>query len=210
LCHELLRDARFFRTLQRFDEDLASQTRAAGCACGGVLHSARYPRKPRGGPDDLGPAYRRRLSFCCARDGCRRRMTPPSLRFLGRRVYLGAVVVLVAAMRGGVTAQRAGRLEETVGVSVRTLERWRRWWRETFVRSALWKGLQGRFVPPPDVGAFPASLLARFAGRDARERLLRMLWFLAPLTTRSPFEARILTGGPDPQRMRFAPTPSLP
>jgi hypothetical protein len=41
------------------------------------------------------------LSLCCSRDGCRRRMTPPSVRFLGRRVYLGAVLVLVSAMQQG-------------------------------------------------------------------------------------------------------------
>ena len=210
MCHELLRDASFFRTLQRFDEDLASGAQSTGCACGGVLHSARYPRKPRGGPDDLGPAYRWRLSFCCAREGCRRRTTPPSLRFLGRRVYLGALVVLAAAMRGGVTAWRAARLEETLGVSVRTLERWRGWWREALVESRFWKEARGRFAPPPDAGAFPVSLLACFAGDDVRERLVRLLWFLAPLTTRSPFDARILTGGLDPQRMRFAVMPSLP
>ncbi|NLS97786.1 MAG: hypothetical protein GXX96_37065 [Planctomycetaceae bacterium] len=35
------------------------------------------------------------------RDGCRKRTTPLSVRFLGRKVYLGAVVVLVAAMRQG-------------------------------------------------------------------------------------------------------------
>jgi len=40
-----------------------------------------------------------RFSFCCARDGCRTRKTPPSFRFLGRKVYL-------AARRG---ASRAGR-----------------------------------------------------------------------------------------------------
>jgi len=34
--------------------------------------------------------------FCCAVDGCRSRATPPSLRFLGRKVYLAAIVVLVA------------------------------------------------------------------------------------------------------------------
>ena len=32
----------------------------------------------------LGPAYDRRLSFCCA--DCRKRLTPVSVRFLGRKV----------------------------------------------------------------------------------------------------------------------------
>src|SRR3984893_16426162 len=71
-----------------------------------VLHSARFRRKPRGGPAGLGEAYDQRLSFCCASDLCRKRMTPPSFRFFGRKVYLGAVVVLVSAMRQGATAAR--------------------------------------------------------------------------------------------------------
>jgi hypothetical protein len=40
-----------------------------------------------------------RFSFCCDRDGCRNRATPPSVRFLGRKVYLGAVVMLISASR---------------------------------------------------------------------------------------------------------------
>jgi hypothetical protein len=39
-----LQDPAFFLFLLRIDEEFANQTRAAGCACGGVLHSARYPR----------------------------------------------------------------------------------------------------------------------------------------------------------------------
>ena len=70
MCHALLRDATLYDLLLVFDRDLAAEARTAGCAfCGGVLHSARYPRKPRGGPDDLGPDYATRLSFCCAEDG---------------------------------------------------------------------------------------------------------------------------------------------
>jgi hypothetical protein len=70
VCHALLRDASLYDQLLTFDHDLAAEARAAGCAfCGGILHSARYPRKPRGGLDDLGPEYTTRLSFCCAADG---------------------------------------------------------------------------------------------------------------------------------------------
>ena len=63
-------------------------------ACGGVLHSARYPRKPRGGPPELRQTDNSRLSFCCAQ--CRRRHTPRSVRYLGRRVYLATVVVFAS------------------------------------------------------------------------------------------------------------------
>jgi hypothetical protein len=108
MCHTYLGTSNFWTLLFRIDEDLAAQTRAAGCVfCGGKLHSARYPRKPRGVVCGLGgEAYERRLSFCCARDRCRRRSTPPSVRFLGRRVYLSAVVVLVTALAAGLTGRR--------------------------------------------------------------------------------------------------------
>jgi len=194
VCHALLHDASLYDVLLKLDHDLAADARAAGCPCGGVLHSARYPRKPRGGPDELGPEYRTRLSFCCAVDGCRQRVTPPSVRYLGRRVYLGAVVVLVTAMRAGLTARRAAQLREVLGVSVRTLARWRRWWQETFVASSFWQGVKGRFVPPVDPGELPATLLERFVADHARDRLVAVLRFLTPITTRPTLGARKLRG----------------
>src|SRR5207253_2677415 len=138
LYRALLADARFHELLLAFDRDLAAAARAAGCVrCGGVLHSARFWRQPRGGPAGLGEAYNQRLSFCCAEDLCRKRATPPSFRFLGRKAYLGAVVVLVSAMRQGTAAAR--QLRELVGVSRRTIGRWRVWWRSVFVASPFWK-----------------------------------------------------------------------
>ena len=88
LYRALLADAKFHELLLAFDRDLAKAARAAGCArCGGGLHSARFRRKPRGGPAGHGEEHNRRFSFCCASDLCRRRATPPSFRFLGRKVY---------------------------------------------------------------------------------------------------------------------------
>ena len=185
MCHALLSDPNFYRLLLGFDRDLARESVAGGCPCGGKLHSARYPRKPRGGPADLGAEYAWRLSYCCAREGCRRRTTPPSLRFLGQRVYLAAVVVLASAMEGGVTVKRAERLHELVGVSVRTLRRWRAWWRGAFRETAFWRKAQGNFAPAVDVSALPRSLLERFSGADEQARLIQALRFLAPLTIRS-------------------------
>ena len=106
-----LADARLYEMLAHIDADLAETARKAGCrVCGDVLHSARFPRKPRGGPAVLPADYDRRHSFCCAADGCRKRRTPPSVRFLGRKVYLGAVVVVAAALHHGVTGARRARL----------------------------------------------------------------------------------------------------
>ncbi len=127
MCHSfiekaLLCDSTLYLWLMEVDRDLARQAKAGNCLwCGGRLDSAVYPRKPRGGPADLADDYSTRLSFCCAQDNCRRRMTPPSVRFLGRKVYLGAVVVLLSAMLHGSTPPRAARLRELFGVSRRTL-----------------------------------------------------------------------------------------
>lgn len=183
MWHAVLRDSRFFATLTRFDHDIAERLQAAGCACGGRLDSARYPRKPRGGPPQLGAEYEWRLSFCCARDGCRRRMTPPSVRYFGRRVYLGVIVVLISAMANGLSVRRVAGLHAHLGVGLRTLRRWRQWWRQTFVESRFWRDARARFVPPLDEDQHPAALLERF-GADA-SAVLRALEFLAPITTRS-------------------------
>jgi hypothetical protein len=186
LYHEILRDARLYDFLLKIDRDLAASTRAGGCAaCGGRLHSARYPRKARGGPGDLRPEYEWRLSFCCAVDGCRQRATPVSVRFLGRRVYLGVVVLLVAAMTQGVTPRRAAELRDLVGVKRRTLERWQSWWRGAFATSSFWQSARSRFMPPVEVEALPGSLLERF-GELAVTTVTRLLQFLAPITTSSP------------------------
>jgi hypothetical protein len=185
LYAEWVGDARLYAFLWECDRDLAAEARAGGCVvCGGRVDSARYPRKPRGGPADLGPAFETRESFCCAQDGCRKRLTPPSLRFLGRKVYLGAVVVLVAAMRHGATPTRVARLRELVGASPRTLARWRRWWREAFAASRFWRAAAGRFGTPIVRELLPWSLLGRFGG-DARDQLVATLRFLGPITTAS-------------------------
>lgn len=180
LSHELLKDARLHAVLLKIDQDLADATRAAGCGCGGVLHSATYPRKLRGVPDSVARGARR-LSFCCAEDGCRRRARPPSVRFLGRRVYAAAVVLLGTAMSHGLAPKRVARLRELLGVSLATLERWRVWWREVFVETEHWRAERGRFAPPVGPGALPCSLVERFWSGDERERLVAVLRFVAPV-----------------------------
>jgi hypothetical protein len=170
------------------------------------LHSARYPRKPRGGPDDLGASYEWRFSFCCAHEGCRRRTTPPSVRYLGRRVYLGAVIVLLTALQAGLSAARARQLQTLIGVSVRTLKRWRTWWRTTFVAAAFWRLVAGRFLPRVSVDALPASLLDRFGGAEVAVQLTHVLRFLSPLTTTSvSLGASLAMAARDPQTMPVAP-----
>ena len=49
--------------------------------------------------------------------------TPASVRFLGRRVYLAALVVLVSALAQGLTGARQRQLCQRLGPSRRTLRR---------------------------------------------------------------------------------------
>lgn len=187
MCHALLRDASFWQFLLLIDQDQATRESAAGCpACGAVVHRADYPRKPRGVPRAvLDEAYNRRLSFCCDRDGCRRRLTPVSVRFLGRRVFLGAIVVLATALAHGLTARRRQALCERLAVSHRTLGRWCRWWRREFVASATWAVIRARLATPVSIEALPHSLLACWPQADEAGALAQLLRLLAPLSRSS-------------------------
>ena len=182
VCHVDLQRSQFFLFLIRLDEELAAQAQCAGCSCGGVLHRANYPRKPRGCPTlAIRDAFSSRLSFCCSR--CRRRTTSVSVRFLGRRVYLGLVVVLCSARHAG-QHTAAATLCEALEIPLRTLTRWRRWWREDFLQTPLWQAMCARFMPPVSAQGLPGELLARFAG-EATEALQRLLRFLTPITVRA-------------------------
>ena len=158
----------FALLLLRIDHELAALARADGCRCGGALHRADYPRKPRGCPGEVRADYSSRLSFCCSL--CRRRLTPMSVRFLGRRVYLALAVVL--------------------GVARRTMQRWRSWWCEQFPLTPLWRSACARFMPPVPTEQLPGRLLERFTG-PAHEALMRVLVWLSPVTLRDAGPAPI-------------------
>ncbi len=181
MYHHLLRDASFWLFLFAVDQDIAESTHKEACTCGGRLHRANYPRKPRGGPDDLPEPYCYRLSFCCDRDGCRRRVTPPSVRFLGRRVYLGAVVILVSAMQQGPSPRRVRELSDLFGADRRTITRWQVFWREQFPQTPFWKAARGRIAV--EIGTLPRTLLDLFlTSPDDNQGWMRLLRFLSPIT----------------------------
>ena len=183
MSHELPRGPSFWSFLFSVDQDLAARARQQGCPCGGRLHCANYPRMPRGCPDNLPEQYRYRLSFCCDRDGCRKRVTPPSVRFLGRKVYLGAVVILIAAMRQGPTPRRVRELSERIGADRTTIARWQVFWREHFPQTPFWKIARARLVPLIEIVALPLSLLEAFLrSDDPCQDWGRLLCFLSPVT----------------------------
>jgi hypothetical protein len=149
----------------------------------GTAGRADYPRKPRGVTPQAEEAFSRRISFCCDRDGCRKRSTPASVRFLGRRVYVGAVVVVACVLRQ--LSERSDVPVREPEAPLRTVTRWRRWWQTGLVASALYHAERGRFMPPIATEQLPLSLLERFSGA-AGDKLKAIsgvaLWFFGFLS----------------------------
>lgn len=170
---------------ERIDRDLADMEQKAGCPCGGKLHVANFTRKCLVVLAGLLSVLRLRFSFCCA--DCRRRRTPPSVRFLGRRHY-GAVLVLLLCvarswdLKHGVRemTQRLG-----VGVSEATLARWASWWRQELPMTPWWQVVRSRFARSLGGKCLAAELAAEFRALASEDRMLALLKFLSPLTTTS-------------------------
>lgn len=181
---------KILQKLVEIDEATCKRVAEAGCPwCEGPLHRSDYPRKPRGGLLAAGgEEFCWRLSLCCGREGCRRRATPPSVRFLGRRVYLGAAVILASIASQALAAAR--EVKRVTGIPARTVGRWRLWWQTQFVESRLFEKERGRFIPPLVLADLPAALIERFervgcAEQDKAQALVHTLCFVAPLTTAS-------------------------
>ncbi len=184
----------FFEGLTRIDAAIVERAAKEPCGdCGGPLYRGDYPRKPRGGLLAIAAeAFGRRFSLCCGREGCRHRVTPPSVRFLGRRVYVGAVVILVSAVALAVAT--ASAVTRMTGVPARTTRRWLRWWRGPFTTTAPFVDLCARLVPAPDRRRLPTSVLERLDG-DGTACLSKLMAWLAPITTTScPDGSRFVRG----------------
>jgi hypothetical protein len=170
LSHDFVPEFQFFQLLDAEDERVTSAVKSRGCpACGGRLDRADYPRKPRGGEVGVaGETFDRRRSLCCARDGCRRRRTPASLVFMGRRVYL-AITVVLATWREAATASPPRR----------TVRRWRAWF-GALRNTGWWFGQRGRLWPPIEPqeslpGAIVDRLLAKHPGAAGFLAVLRIV-----------------------------------
>ena len=175
-------DRKFFDLLLTYDRDLAEKAQGKKCLiCQANLHQAHFERKPRGGPATLDEEHSCRFSFCCYR--CRKRLTPPSLRFLGRKVYLGAIIILVSAMLGGASPKRRRILQDLCGADQRTLARWKEWWAETFPLTAFWKEFCAPFaLAGTSKIPIPRLLLRKMRVASFPETLEKLLRFLLPLT----------------------------
>lgn len=186
MVHAYGADAKWFATLAEIDEIFAKRVREAGCAdCGGPLDRADYDRKPRGDVGEAMAAYSRRRSFCCRRDGCRHRATPPSVRFLGRKVYVAALVVIASVLGRQRSLVGRGAPRRVEGVPVRTVRRWLTFWSVTFTLTAFWTGAKGFLASPVEEARLPGSLLVRFGAPSETTTIRRLLRWIAPITTTS-------------------------
>jgi hypothetical protein len=105
------------------------------------------------------------------------------VRFLGRKVYLGVVVILISAMRQGPSPHRVRELSKLFGVDAATIARWQIFWRDHLPQTPFWKVARGRLLPFADTTALPRSLLDAFLRTgDLVLDLVRLLRFLLPIT----------------------------
>ena len=176
-------DASFFTQLLNIDREEAEKIQQKQCPfCGGPLHQAHYPRKPRGVTDGIDDSHRLRFSFCCGREGCRKRVTPPSTRFLGRKVYFAPVILLLCAMLNVLPPEEKRKQRSSYQIPKRTQCRWRHWWQEQFPGSRAWRMIKGRLKSPPEPYELPGQLLSSFSG-SSWDRVISCLRLLAPTTT---------------------------
>jgi hypothetical protein len=67
---------------------------------------------------------------------------PQSVRFLGRKVYLGVVIVISSVLARGPNRDALQLLRADLQVSWNTLARWCKWWLE-LLGSPLWQSIRG-------------------------------------------------------------------
>ena len=107
-------------------------------------------------------------------------MTPPSLRFLSRKIYSSVLIVLIFLLESDTDEGRIEELNRLLGtdLSVETLRRWRRFWVQEVPDSNTWKrsGFSHSMAQ-----MLPVSLLNQF--HETRDkRLKKMLRWMLPLT----------------------------
>jgi hypothetical protein len=183
MSHNFLINANFHSFLDLMEQDLANQTQQRGCPkCGRKLHQANYPRSPVGILARFRDYYKERLSFCCSK--CRKRMTPPSVKFFGRRWYAAPLFILISALACGISEYRLAQVKRHFGINVTesSWKRWRRWWRELFVATTFWQQAKGLVPSVLEINkTFPRALLTVFQGTLAQKTCF-LLKFLSPLT----------------------------
>jgi hypothetical protein len=181
MSHKLLFSSSFASLLLAIDLEFIAKAKTSGCPdCGDKLHQADYPRSPIGIPQGQRVHYELRLSLCCSQ--CRKRVTPPSVQFFGRRWFPAPYFLFISLLRVRINERRLHPLKLHFGlrISITTWKRWQWWWRTQFIKTAF---LQAKGQIPADKieGAFPRHFLTFFTGHLSKKFIL-LLQFLSPLT----------------------------
>lgn len=179
--------------LVTIDAVIALAVQALRCPhCHARLDAAHFDRKVRGvapAADCASPQLR--LSWCCSLTGCRRRVTPPSVRFWGRLGYAGAVVLAMAAEQPKTASGED--LRRRVGCSRQSWARWR----SRF--AGLWQTGTGRaiagWMPPGDGQRSVSAVLSLWPG-EWPHRAARWQLLIHPLTGGPGWENAGLRLGP--------------
>ena len=172
-----------YNDLLQIDREFALETQHKGCPyCGGVLHRANYLRVPRGLSELFDISHVVRFSFCCSGDECRRRTTPPSVRFLGRKQYLGVLVLLLCARGQLSRTHTSGDLRACLRPHERTVCRWLAWWRDIVLGTRFWTHAKGLFMPTLNINVLCDELVEVFSATHSSAAIHRLLRFISPLS----------------------------
>jgi hypothetical protein len=176
--------ARLLAFLATRDAELGPASRPARCAhCGGPMHAAHYLRRPWGWPHpeiafDPETEPVKRWSWCCGRRGCRKRLTPSSWVFSGRRFYVAPLVLILAGLATGAAVQ----VQDVTSPQRRTISRWVLWWQDVFARGRAWTDLSGRMMCHGALSHLPGGLTAFVPTWSAWRVVLTGLRLMRPWT----------------------------
>lgn len=176
-------NASFFELLIKIDTELAKEVLAKGCPyCGSRLHQSNYPRSPFGLSQPFRSYCNERNSFCCS--NCRKRTTPSSVRFFGRRRFVALIFVLMSVLTLGMNERRLRQVKRHLNITVSesTWKRWRSWWRNSFQSTKFWLQEKGIVKPSLQESVWLPRTLYRLFKGTLIEKIPKLLRFLSPLT----------------------------
>jgi hypothetical protein len=114
------------------------------------------------------------------------------VRFLGRKVYLAAIVILISTMRQGSTPRRVSELSKRFGASDSTIARWQVFWREHFPQTPFWKVARASLVILGEFVSLPYSLVDAFLCRHPPcDGWTLLLKFLSPITVAGGLQIKV-------------------
>jgi hypothetical protein len=162
MLSELLKKKSFFHRLYIIDKNIAKQYREMPCPhCGGTLHFANYLRKPRGEFKRLPERFLLRFSLCCCEEGCRKRLAPPSCRFLDRKVYWYVAILIIVSEYQNKNIN-VFNLAKRFEISRNTITRWIHFYQDIFPSSSQWQRIRGQVAAVIKNNELPSNLVSYY------------------------------------------------